>query len=514
MKTPHLFPRVAPLLAAALSLAFPPAAAAAVSLAAPFTGGMVLQRGMPVPVWGMAEAGQDVTVEFAGQSRTATAAADGRWSVTLGPLTASAAGRTLTVRGRDTVTLDGVVVGEVWLCAGQSNMLASLERLRTSAYATAADREAAAAIIAEALATGAPGVRVLQTAPGRIGAWSECAPEALRDRDHSQGFSALGYFFGKRLREALQVPIGLIETAVGGSRIETWTPPAAYAASPAFARETAAEPMLIDGVEPGKFHRSMVAPLAPLAMRGVIWYQGESNVLAGDSGPRYADKLQALIEGWRGAWALPELAFLIVQLPPYAYSGRGHPPAHTAEALPWVREGQAAALRVPGTGMVVTTDLAPVNDLHPADKWDLGRRLADLALARAYGRSDLHVCGPRFAALARRDAELVLDVAPADAGLRSRDGGPLSGFAIAGDDRVFHPARAAIVDGRVVVSSPLVPRPVAVRFAWHEQSRPNLCDGSGLPAMPFRSDDWPVATVPTAAAGGADGPRPQAESSP
>jgi sialate O-acetylesterase len=478
---------------AALAVAFPLLLQAEVALAQPFTDHLVLQRGQPVPVWGSAGAGEQVTVAFAGQEKPVVADATGRWSVTLDPLTASEEPQVLSVRGSTTITIADVLVGEVWLCAGQSNMLASLDRLRTAGLPGGEDKQRALELIEREQQTTTPGIRLLQS--GKGGGWSACGPESLKNREKGPaGFSAVGYFFGKRLRAELKVPIGLIQAAVGGSRIELWTPPEAYLASPAFSREAAATPLVVDGVEPGKYFRSLVRPLARFAVRGVIWYQGESNVLAGDDGPRYADKMQALIEGWRHAWSQRAMPFYYVQLPPFAYSRRSNPSRFTPQSLPYLREGQTAALRIRDTGMVVTTDLAPVNDMHPGDKWSIGQRLADLALAYTYGHTHIVADGPSFRAMEPRGGELVLTFAGGE--LVSRNDRPLTGFEIAGDDRVFVPADAVIEAGRVVVLSAKVPQPVAVRFAWREESRPNLVNAAGLPAVPFRSDDWPVAKQP------------------
>jgi sialate O-acetylesterase len=188
------------------------------------------------------------------------------------------------------------------------------------------------------------------------------------------------------------------------------------------------------------------------------------------------------------------MPFYYVQLPPFAYSRRSNPSRFTPQSLPYLREGQTAALRIRDTGMVVTTDLAPVNDMHPGDKWSIGQRLADLALAYTYGHTHIVADGPSFRAMEPRGGELVLTFAGGE--LVSRNDRPLTGFEIAGDDRVFVPADAVIEAGRVVVLSAKVPQPVAVRFAWREESRPNLVNAAGLPAVPFRSDDWPVAKQP------------------
>lgn len=472
------------------------AAAAELKLAAPFTDHLVLQRELPVPVWGEAEPGATVTVAFAGRSHTATADAAGHWRVRFDPLPANAEPGALTVRSTRTIVLHDVLVGEVWLCAGQSNMQIGLERLKLSKAATDAERAAIAARVDRELATTTPGLRCYLAGTGRgdsrSGSWHPCGPAILRNQDGHQGFSAAGYFFARHLQEALQVPVGVIAAAVGNSRIETWTPAEGYAALPAFAAEAANHPLQIDGAVPGRFFAALIRPLAPFALRGVNWYQGESNVMAGDGGRRYADKLEALIGSWRAAFEQPGLPFHYVQLPPMDYGRQKKPLVLTPLALPQFREGQALALRIPATGMIVTTDLAPVMDLHPADKWDVGGRLARLALNRTYGHAAVAATGPVFRTMEIQGGRVVLSCDQPGAGLASRDGLPLTGFALAGADRRFVVAEAVLAGDRVVVSAPGLAAPVAVRFAWQEDARPNLVDRAGLPAAPFRSDDWPV----------------------
>ncbi|MGN6644030.1 MAG: sialate O-acetylesterase, partial [Verrucomicrobiota bacterium] len=339
-----------------------------VKLAQPFSDYMVLQRDLPVAIWGQADPGEKVAVEFAGQSKSTVSAADGRWMIKLDPLKASVEDRVLSVTGNNTLTLQHVLVGEVWLCSGQSNMEVSLERIKTSRGGSAEFEQAGRERIEKELAASTPNLRLYRN-PLRKGAssssgWSQCDPGTLKNQQGLQGFSAVGYFFGKELSRELQVPIGLVEASVGGTTVETWTPPT------------------------GKNFVALVNPIAPFSLRGVIWYQGESNLIAGDDAESYRDKMKALINGWRELWQRSDLPFYYVQLPPMAYSKRRDKVRHTAEALPQIREGQAMVLRLPHTGMVITTDLADANDLHPMNKWDVGARLARLALAQTYGKKE------------------------------------------------------------------------------------------------------------------------------
>ena len=467
---------------------------AEVTLALPFSDRMVLQRDLPVPVWGTADIGEVVTVEFGGQSQSTKADAAGKWSLKLEPLQANAEGRTFTVRGKNAITLSDVLVGEVWFCSGQSNMLVGLERIKLCVFNSQAEKERVLQRVDRELASSTLGIRLLLTSGGKPNPWRECNPDALKNQGKEiQGFSAVAYFFGKVLRAELNVPIGLIEAAVGGTRIEEWTPPEAYAAVPGFKNDLATTPLTIDGVTPGKYFRALVRRILPFSVRGVIWYQGESNVLAADDGKRYADKMRALIQSWRDDWSQPEMAFYFVQLPPMAYSKRHRQRVLTPEALPVLREGQASALQIPHTGMVVTTDLADVDDLHPANKWDVGERLARLALSQSYGRKDIECSGPVFKSAEKRGTQIVLSFDHLGGGLVCRDQKPLTCFSLAGVDHNYAPAEARIEGDTVLLSSEKVAEPQFVRFAWHEDARPNFFNKAGLPAAQFRTDDWPVA---------------------
>ena len=457
--------------------------------------GMVLQRDRSVPIWGRAAAGESVTVRFAGQEQRTAAGADGRWQVALAPLAVSATPREMTVTGSNTVTVKNVLVGEVWLCSGQSNMEYAVGI--PSAGAPAATRSDPA-LATEVGGPAFPDIRLfrvekrLQPPDVVSNGWSEAGGEA---RLH---FSAAGYFFGRDLQEALHVPIGLIQSAWGGSRIEPWTPAAAYAGLPAFAAETSAQPLRIDGMEPGKYYDAMVAPLAPFALRGVLWYQGESNLIASNDGLRYADKMEALIDGWREAWHDPALPFYYVQIAPFLYSQRRQDPVpHSAEELPRLWEAQARALRIPHTGLVPTTDLVDdLANIHPDHKRVVGGRLAALALADTYGRGGLTHAGPTFRRLEISGATAVVHFSSGDAApgpLATRDGKPPALFEIAGPDGRFVPAEAALHGDAVIVSSPQVAHPVAVRLGWTETAEPNLMNRAGWPAYPFRSNGpaWP-----------------------
>ena len=460
----------------------------AAECAAIFSSHMVLQRDQPVPVWGRAAAGENVIVEFAGQRVETTADAAGGWRIKLAPLAVSTEARALVVRGANVVTFDDVLVGEVWLCSGQSNMEKPIGEQRGQLPTDNASEELRAA--------NHPLLRLYQMARnGRPQAgdytmrWLPCTPEHVE----RMRFSAAGYFFGRELRARLDVPVGLIHTSVGGTRIELWTPTEGFAAVPALRdyAEAAAGGRRIDGTLIGGLHRSMVAPLVPFALRGFLWYQGESNLINGDAAI-YVDKMRALAAGWRAVWGQADLPLYYVQLAPHLYAPRRLTRPFSVEALPLFWEAQTQALAIPHTGMAITTDLAPdPADIHPTNKRDIGRRLAALALVGTYGRKDVESSGPVFRAMQVRGGEVELTFDHA-AGLASRDDKTLSEFTVAGADRCFRSARAELRAGKVVVSAPEVAKPVAVRLGWRETANSNLVNAAGLPARSFRTDDWPV----------------------
>jgi sialate O-acetylesterase len=464
-------------------------ATAAVSPAVVFTDHMVLQRSQPIPVWGQAEPGEEVTVSFADQNRTTTADASGRWSLSLAPLPANSTPRAMTLRGRNTVTISDVLVGEVWLCSGQSNMEKNLGPRRGQLPTDNHAEEIAAAHH--------PLLRLFQMPRhGKPAAgdtlsnhWLPCTPDVV---DAVQ-FSALGYFFGRELKNTLSVPVGIIHSSVGGTRIELWTSPDGFASVPAladFARAAQAR-QNFDGAAVSSLYHSMIAPLAPFALRGFLWYQGESNLMKNDFAV-YTDKTVALINGWRQLWQLPAAPFYAVQLAPHTYSLRKKPEPLSPAALPLFWEAQNAAALLPHSGIVVINDLAPnPSDIHPTNKKDVGLRLARLALTQAYGLKGITAHGPRFKSLSVVGKTAVLSFA-ATRPLAVRDGQKLTGFAIAAADQKFFPAVATLDGDTVHVSATEVSTPVAVRYGWHETEPGNLTDASGLPSPAFRTDNWEI----------------------
>ncbi|MFT2010169.1 sialate O-acetylesterase [Pontibacter sp. 13R65] len=446
---------------------------------------MVLQREKPLPIWGWASAGEQVTVTFAGQQKTTQADAAGSWKVVFPAMQANDKPQVMTIAGSDTIQLTNLLIGEVWLCSGQSNMEYTM-KLHPK-YAKPAKGIDSAAVDMTKLH---PGIRifnvekVLSKPDVTSTGWNECSGEAL------EAFSAIGFYFAKDIQRELNVPIGIISSSWGGSRIEPWTSAEAYKTLPAFSAELQSEPFKVDEVEPGKNYRSMIKPLAPFALRGVLWYQGESNCINHD-GMRYADKMQALIEGWRKEWGGDQLPFYSVLIAPYLYTKRKDRLPHTPETLPEFWEAQTQSLKIPNTAMAVVTDLVDdLGDIHPSYKWEIGRRMALIALANDYQKNVVSQ-GPVFKEMKVKKRQAILSFDHAD-GLKSRDGKTLSWFTIAGADGQFKPATAEIKGDKVVVYAAGVKKPAFVRFAWNEAAMPNLINKAGLPAVPFRTDalEW------------------------
>ncbi len=486
---------------------------------------MVLQSGMPVPVWGWAEPGEQITVRFAGQEKHATAGAAtpalttrpvspfaglGRWQVELDPLQISATPAELTIAGKESVTFKDVLVGEVWLCSGQSNMQKPVGTWRGQPVTTIdAEHELAEAnyplirLLNEEISnTEKPSPDIETTTRPKADypwkGWVVCTPASLDEIK----FSAVGYFFARKLFGELNVPIGMMEATAGGTHIEGWMPASGFDNDPAladFATAAKTPKVKFHGTTISTLYNGMIHPLVPCAIRGVLWYQGESNLLEKD-GAIYANKQKALIESWRAAWGR-DLPFYFVQLPPLQYSSRAGF-ADLPDAEPAFREAQAEALQLPNTGMVVTTDVGDLKNMHPPHKKEVGERLALWALAKEYGRK-IEPSGPiyRNGSIEREGFKAVLHFTHVDGGLVSKDGKPLDWFTTAGADGKFYPAQAEISGDAIVITSPQVPEPKTVRFAWDEKATPNFFNKAGLPAVPFRTDSPFAASKPLPGAG-------------
>jgi len=441
--------------------------------------GMVLQRQKPLPVWGNASPGEKITVRFKDQKKTTLTDASGNWKLFLDPLQASENPASLIISGSNTITLSDILVGEVWICSGQSNMEYTMRK--NSKVKTKGEFNGTNPVT-ELDRASDQGIRIflvnrkeLAKPDPRHKGWSVAADSALRS------FSAPGYFFAKELRSKLKVPVGMISSAVPGSAIEPWISVPAFAASSRFKNKKV-------GNDPGKFYEPMIRPLVPFAIKGFLWYQGETNCFLKET-LQYTYKMETLINSWRSAWADNKLPFYYVQIAPFKYSESKGKVQLDRQSLPEFREAQAAALKIPNTAMIVTTDLVDdPGDLHPAYKWEIGRRLALLALNRSYKRNDVVATGPVYRKMKKSGNRIILQF-NSEAALVSKDGKALSGFEIAGKDGRFVNATAVIKNGKVIVSSAEVNSPEAVRFAWDESARPNFYNNAGLPAQPFRTNN-------------------------
>jgi len=407
---------------------------------------MVLQQQRPVVVWGWADPGEEVTVALDQETAKAKADAQGDWNVTLPALKADGKPHCLAVSGKNKVALSDILVGEVWLGSGQSNMEWPVAATQKAPQAIAAANHPQIRLFH------VPKVQTKEPAKDVKAEWKACTPQTI------PGFSAALYFFGLKLHKDLNVPLGLINDSWGGSPIEAW---------------------ICTGKPSGGMYNGMIAPVKPFAIRGVIWYQGESNL---GQGLKYFDKMKSLIEGWRGIWGY-EFPFYFVQLAPW--SGYGAVPMGPL----W--EAQAASLKIPATGMAVTTDLVDdIKNIHPQNKLDVGNRLALWALAKTYGKEGLVYSGPLYKSMAVDGSKVRLSFAHVGGGLKSRDGKALTEFEIAGADGKFVPAEATIEGSAVVLQSKQVAQPKQVRFGWCNTTNPNLVNAEGLPASPFQTNNW------------------------
>jgi sialate O-acetylesterase len=480
-------------------------ARADVEFSALFADHAVLQRDKPVPVWGRADPGEHVTVTFHDQTVGAIADPAGRWTVVLAAMPASAEGSDLVATGRNRVSARDILVGEVWLCSGQSNMefwvggpkadpriVFQVENVEAEVAAAryplirhfkVPRRVSAVPLAALAGAEGGGAGEGGRGGGGTGGgAWEPCSPATV------PRFTAVGYFFARALFEKIGVPIGLINSTYGGTPIEAWMSTAALDSDPAFAVVLARWPgkgpgdssRRNDPARPGGLFNGMIAPLVPYALRGFLWYQGETNASrAGE----YRALFAAMITAWRAHFGQGDLPFYFVQL---ANFNAGGTPGRNSWA--YLREAQAGVLALPQTAMAVTIDLGDPRNIHPRNKQEVGRRLALIAQANLYGLSG-DVSGPQFAGLEPAGTALRVRFTYAETGLITRDR-PVQSLEIAGADRVFHPASGRIEGETLVVSSSAVPHPVAVRYAWADAPVANLYNGAGLPAAPFRSDRW------------------------
>ena len=475
---------------------------------------MVLQQNQKVPIWGTADAGETITVSFQKQKLTVVASADGKWRADLKPLKAEFTPQTLIIEGKNKIELKDILIGEVWLVSGQSNMQWTLRQSNNGE--------------AEVAKANHPNIRLFNASrevafkkkQGKLGAWAACTPESVAE------FSGAGYYFGVDLESELKVPIGLINSSYGGSQAEAWTPVEYLNANPDLKatvertkiwdeerprvkieyaeaikkwreesekqKAAGARPSPSPGVPDAlrdyrvasSIYDGMIAPLMPFAMRGAVWYQGESNEARAE---QYNILLPVMIRAWRERWGQGDFPFAIVQLPNYRRV------SDTPEEAAWsfIREAQRrTTLNTPNTGLIVTIDIGEANDIHPKNKLDVGKRMAIWALKDVYGRKLTDA--PKFKEAKIKNGKIVLTFEDVGRGLKIKDGAQLDEFAIAGADKRFVWAEARIVGkNKIEVSSPQISQPVAVRYAFNSNPKhPNLTNDSGIPASPFRTDDW------------------------
>ncbi len=480
---------------------------------------MVLQQKQKVPIWGTADAGERVTVTFGKKSKTVVADASGKWRVDLDPMSAAFAPQTMTISGKNTIELKDILVGEVWLVAGQSNMQRLLRETANG------DAVQAAASHPDIRLFNASREVAFKKKKGKLGEWASCTPASVAE------FSAAGYYFGVEMERELKVPIGLINSSYGGSQAEAWTPVEYLNANLDLkvtvertriwdaerakvradydeairkwredsdkARASGARPSPSPGVPDAlrdyriasSIYDGMIAPLMPFAIKGALWYQGESNEARAE---QYNILLPVMTRSWRERWGQGNFPFGIIQLPNYR-AVKAEP-----EEAPWsfIREAERrTALSDKNTGLIVTIDIGEANDIHPKNKLDVGKRMAVWALKNVYGRK--LVDSPVLAKTEIVGGKIILTFDNVGSGLRIKDGDKLDEFAIAGADKKWVWGDAKIVGkDKVEVWSPKIADPRAVRYAFNSNPKhPNLTNDSGLPASPFRTDNWPDPTA-------------------
>jgi len=471
-------------------------ARAEVRLPAIFSDHAVLQRDAKVPVWGWADPGEQVAVVIAGQTHTTTADENGKWRVTLEPLSAGESPLKLVVEGKASrIERNDLLVGEVWLCSGQSNMEWPV------AASWNGDLDIAAAKRPNIRLVTVTGLGSQTPVDDFDGQWHVCSPENVG------GFSAVGYFFGRELQDHLDVPIGLIDNSWGGSACDAWIRRDRLEGNPLYAaqlanwdklaaefdvekarREGKPNP-LVGQHRPANLYHARLGPIMGYALRGAIWYQGESN--AGRA-YQYREMFPLMIQSWREDWDQGDYPFYWVQLADFM----DQKPEPGDSAWAELREAQTMTLdRLPNTGQAVIIDIGEAADIHPRNKLEVAKRLARWALARDYGR-DVVCQSPRYESHERDGNAIVLKFKDVGEGLRTVDAREVQGFAIAREDHQWVWAEAKITaPDTVTVSSKEVAEPVAVRYAWADNPVCNLYNKAGLPVTPFRTDDWKGVTA-------------------
>ncbi|HEX4084915.1 MAG TPA: GDSL-type esterase/lipase family protein [Chthoniobacteraceae bacterium] len=550
------------LFASAFALAAWPARAD-VRLPAIFGDHMVLQQGAKLPIWGWADPGEHVTASFAGASASTVATPAGAWQINLPPAAASDEGRILTVKGRNSLSFQDVLVGDVWIASGQSNMQFGIQMEDHAAETIPAAKDSQLRFFVVPVATSLdPKNDIGPIRPGTLeGKWEVCTPDLMKARIGWNGISAAGYYFGKEIRRARGCPVGVIATYVGGTPAQAWTSIPALEKVPSLIDYVDAHQQLLNGYAkaeaafppkqaafyqamkewsakvspalnqwknavaqaqaagqtpppeprlafprppqpnspdggagaPGNLFNAMVAPVIPYGIKGVIWYQGEANADTLDQAVLYQTLFPTMIEDWRRQWGQGNFPFLYVQLAGFSSGGE------TVDGIwPWLRESQMKTLSLPDTGMASAVDIGDPKNIHPKDKLDVGLRLALVARQVAYGEN-IEGSGPAYRSATAQagrvrvsfDQPVLIGRPPWSAsGAVPPAAATPTGFLIAGADGKFLPAQAALDQGSAIVWNDGVPKPLAVRYDWSNTPDGNLYNREGLPALPFRTDNW------------------------
>ena len=470
--------------------------------------GMVLQRNEATKIWGWATPGASIEAAIGGRSAQAVVPASGRWTIELPPLSARGP-HSLAISGDGSeIEIRDVLVGEVWVCSGQSNMQWSVARSGNPEWEIENGNHPLIRMFS-VTRTSAP-----EPQQDCEGSWQAASSETVAR------FSAVGYYFARNLHQRLGVPIGMLHTSWGGTPVESWTSAgmlartqdgahildrfdaerarydeamaahrqrlAAWQAEPGNGERPEAprsSRWARDSWRPSGLFNAMVAPLIPYTIQGAIWYQGESNA---QRAYQYRELFPAMIRDWRAEWKQGAFPFYFVQLANFK--------AGDTPTWPELREAQNVALKLPNTGTAVTIDIGDRDDIHPKNKQEVGRRLSLIALSETYGAAEFGA-GPQYRSIDIEDNRIRVHFDHASKGLAVNGAGGLHGFEVAGTDGEYHAAMARIDGETVMVWSDAVPRPAAVRYAWANDPIASLYNGAGLPASPFRSDDWPAITA-------------------
>jgi sialate O-acetylesterase len=440
---------------------------AEVKLPVIFSDNMIIQRNVEAPVWGWAEPGEKVSVSFDGKTKSTVTDKEGNWSVKLAKLKASAKPRELTVKGKNDIIFKNVLVGDVWICSGQSNMEWALSRStkkpKEAAESQKNNKQLRLFRIPKHIKLAAP-------AKDTVGMWktTEVSADCL-------SFSGCGFFFGAKLQKDLKIPIGLIDTSWGGTPVDQWISNKAY------------KSFLKKDRKGKSIYNGMIAPLVPFAIKGAIWYQGESN--RGNPFPAYFTKMDALITGWREDFQVGDFPFYQVQIAPFKYNRKKKGDDETLCRNIWASQYKAAK-EIKNCGVVPIHDTihGVITNIHPWDKKPVSERLASLALKNDYGM-DVPFSGPEFASAKISSGKVIVSFTNIVKGLTTNDGKEPSFFEIAGADKVFVPATANVKGNTAVVSAENVKSPKYVRMGWLETSVPNLSDKNGWPVFQFPAQE-------------------------